>query len=212
MTRPPSSTLKSTSKPVLKNPLRASTMPLLAPAAALSGASESSDGDTGAARRRGLRAAAADKRVQRLAADADQQAQAPPPRRDDPRVRGDRPRARPLDDRTGSRRRLHRVRREDAQRVLLRLPELAQSGRYQYTAASLACYPTGPPARSSGWPGPWPICAAATGQVRTMSTGRPDGGWGQRCSHLRSPNHERGVASPRTRTVRFLWGRRRAGT
>jgi integrase/recombinase XerD len=36
MTRPPSSTLKTASKPVLKNPLRASTMPLLRPEAALS--------------------------------------------------------------------------------------------------------------------------------------------------------------------------------
>lgn len=47
MTRPASSDLKTPSKPILKNPLRASTMPLLAPAVALSGESESSGGGTG---------------------------------------------------------------------------------------------------------------------------------------------------------------------
>jgi hypothetical protein len=47
LTRPASSDLKTASKPVLKNPLRASTMPLLAPAAALSGESGGSGGGTG---------------------------------------------------------------------------------------------------------------------------------------------------------------------
>jgi hypothetical protein len=47
MTRPASSTPKTPSKPILKNPLRASAMPLLAPAAALSGESESPGGDAG---------------------------------------------------------------------------------------------------------------------------------------------------------------------
>ena len=37
MTRPVSSTLKTTSRPALKSPLRASTMPLLAPSAVSDG-------------------------------------------------------------------------------------------------------------------------------------------------------------------------------
>jgi hypothetical protein len=37
MSRPVSSTLKTISKPALKNPLRASTMPLLAPSAVSDG-------------------------------------------------------------------------------------------------------------------------------------------------------------------------------
>jgi hypothetical protein len=47
MSHPASSNLKTASKPVLKNPLRSSTMPLLAPAPVLSGESESSGGGTG---------------------------------------------------------------------------------------------------------------------------------------------------------------------
>jgi hypothetical protein len=46
MSRPASSTLKTASKPVLKNPLRASTMPLLRPEAAISEESQKSGGST----------------------------------------------------------------------------------------------------------------------------------------------------------------------
>jgi hypothetical protein len=48
MSRPASSTLETASKPVLKNPLRASTMPLLRPEAALSEESQNPGSSTAA--------------------------------------------------------------------------------------------------------------------------------------------------------------------
>jgi hypothetical protein len=126
MSRPVSSALKTASKPALKNPLRASTMPLLAPPT-VSEEPESAGHDAAAPAPEVTAQQLRRMQISEFSAWLRTQANRDKRPFQEETIRGyaETARARPVDGRGGHRRRLHRVFRGRAEQVLRGLPERA---------------------------------------------------------------------------------------